>query len=129
MPSILLWRSGAGRLAGPSLRSAGPRPGLWYQTTAGCGISPLTSARGRGAPGSPQWALEQVQGVAAVVDQAAAGKHPGIGVELVRPGGPGTQDVPDLGAARHQGVGDEAAVAAPGHRLGAQDGLPCALGR
>src|ERR1700681_4072483 len=56
------------------------------------------------------------------VEQPAARKDAGVGVEIVRVGPVWAQDVQHRYTAGHQRVGDEAAVAAPGHRFGAEDG-------
>jgi len=57
----------------------------------------------------------------AVVDQAVA-HDARERRQPVRLGGRRARDVPDLVAAGDEGVGDELAVAAPGHGLGAHDG-------
>lgn len=55
------------------------------------------------------------------VEEALAGQEPGVRVELVRIGTVRAQDMQNLDASDDQGVGDEAAMAAPGDRFGAED--------
>src|SRR5215217_3848656 len=65
----------------------------------------------------------------AVIDQPPPPVlDPGVRIDLVRLGAPRAQDMPNLDPPRHQSVGNQPAVAAPGHGLGTEDDGPALPG-